>query len=152
MCPNHWYRPDDDSMTPDISIKVKIATNISLVTATTTQLTWETWLYDTHGMISVPYDWRLTCMVKGKYLVHTACNFASNSTGIRWIGIYKNGNSQVFTSNNATVGTGTHLQAAIILDLDVNDYVHVKAHQTSGGNLDLKANNSYFTAHLLSLG
>jgi len=76
----------------------------------------------------------------GKYIIISAIVFASNTTGIRTISIYKNGSSLLDTYQHApTPSAAARCEVTNILSLNAGDYIETYAAQQSGGNLDVNA-------------
>ena len=87
------------------------------------------------------YYWHITAVA----------TFQSNSTGVREIGIFKNGNVVALGTleANPSATSNTRLIATADILLGTTDFVNLRVKQTSGGNLNLQggAEHTYMTAH-----
>jgi hypothetical protein len=73
----------------------------------------------------------------GKWLINGALSFASNTSGVRSIYLYKNG-SFVCAWDSPTPNAGTmSLNFSYILSLVPTDYIEMKFYQNTGGNLNV---------------
>jgi hypothetical protein len=90
----------------------------------------------------------------GKYLITVTIIYAANATGIRIVGLLKNGDftngQQLINLDPPSSGT-TRLTAATVMDLAEADYIQIETLQTSGGSLDLDStySDNVFTATYL---
>ena len=131
------------------------STSQSIANNTETAVTFDTEDFDTNGFhdnatnnsrITIPSGYA------GKYLFTYMVTFVSNSTGIRYLGIRKNGTVVKYPAENSAIATdSTPLSFSVILNLAVGDYVDIVAYQNSGGSLNLTGAgaNSYFQAQFL---
>ena len=121
----------------------------SLTTATLTTLTWDSEVYDDNTFHdNITNNSRLTISDDGKYIVTLAVDFASNNTGTRQIGIYKNGTviRQIVMPNNSA--GQDYLSITDIIYLVAGDYIEGKATQSSGGALDVDITSSFTIARM----
>lgn len=109
----------------------------SLSDTTYSAINWDNEITDTDTMWSSGKPSRLYCKTAGVYNINTSVRFASNSTGVRFIAIAKNGTHICRQNQNATVGYQTYVIASLTITLAVDDYIEVYAFQTSGGNLNI---------------
>jgi hypothetical protein len=77
----------------------------------------------------------------GDYLVTAAARFAANSTGRRFIALYKNGTdvSPPVASGAMAIdlGTSAHMSLAALINLVATDYVELNVFHAAGVSLDL---------------
>lgn len=106
---------------------------------TGTALTFDTETWDSNGLHSTSANTsRITCVNPGKYLVCADVTWAANATGIRSLGIVKNGTGG-YGGSSVPVNSGTlttTLCVTVLVDMVAGDYVEAVAAQTSGGNLN----------------
>jgi hypothetical protein len=90
----------------------------------------------------------------GKYLITVNLIIAANTTGVRIIGLLKNGDftngQQLLNVSAPSTGSG-RLSGATVMDLAVSDYIEVQVFQNSSGSLDLEDtySDNVFTATYL---
>lgn len=103
--------------------------------------------YDTNGIHDpVTNNSRLTCQTAGKYLIVANVEWGTNSAGYRTLNIVLNRTSVIASINSvATVatGVGARLNASIIYDLGVGDYVEVRVYQNAGSGVNVLATAAY---------
>jgi hypothetical protein len=90
----------------------------------------------------------------GYYSIGGNIVFAGNATGIRAVGIYKNGSAFVYVSGiPGGVASDIRANFAYVMSLTAGDYVEVYALQTSGGALNIMPNQSdtTFSAYLIGV-
>jgi hypothetical protein len=125
---------------------------ITLTTATTTLLTFDTERFDTSSIHSTSSNTgRLTAPRAGKYIIVANVRFAPNATGARRVEFRLN------AAGSGAGGTriGMVIQQAVtvaslvtivnltsVYQFASGDYVEVFAHQDSGGNLDVAVLNN----------
>jgi hypothetical protein len=105
---------------------------------TWTAINWATEDFDTDAYHSTSSNTsRITVPAgkAGKYQINAFLVFDPNTTGVRYIGIYKNGTLYKTTSVKANDQYPT-LQISVIADLAVDDYIQVYVRQDSGANRD----------------
>lgn len=112
----------------------------SIPTAVGTLLAFNSERFDTDAIHDVTTNnSRLTCKTAGKYLIFANVEFAANATGVRYINIALNGatviGSQTSLSSDVTIPA--RINASVIYDLAVNDYIEVNVYQDSGGALNV---------------
>jgi hypothetical protein len=99
---------------------------------------------------------RITIKTAGRYVFVVNLGFASNNTGSRQISLRMNGATFLaYKTQTATQGDNTMMDLTICRKFAVNDYLEVRAFQSSGGNLNVLqgANYSpYFGAVWVGLG
>lgn len=95
------------------------------------------------GMWSSGTPTRVTPQTAGVYLVTANVNFNTNATGVRGLGLYKNGTVNPFAyqdaAGSASLSNGLFLSGTV--NLSVGDYVQPLVFQNSGGNLAYVAGN-----------
>ena len=95
---------------------------------------------------------RITLPDAGLYLVVGQFRWESNATGVRRIYLMKNGASTIGTEEyvtyfqNDTSIDDWYMPFVWCATFSAADYLEVRGYQTSGGNLDVKASGSYFSA------
>lgn len=108
--------------------------------------------FDTNSNYDNTTNYRLTPTVAGYYQVSGACNFATNSSGTRFLQIYKNGSSFKQLQNVAANSLNyMNLSGSCLIYLNGStDYVELYVLQNSGGSLDTSGNQAqvYFQAFL----
>jgi len=125
----------------------KTAANQTLSNATWTTITFPEEEFDTDAFHSTSTNTgRLTIPTgkDGKYRINASIVFDSNATGIRLVRFTKNGTffqQGVWGSASSAEQTASHSQ--VIVSLVAGDYVEVQGYQTSGGNLDVKADGGF---------
>ncbi len=142
-----WVKDDVGSSTwtligPADSVRVFNSAAITLTTTTVTALTFDSERWDTNTMHSTSSNTdRLTAKVAGKYLVQGYAGFSANAAGERQLRIDKNNTSIEAAEQRSAVGAGAteYMVVSALVDMAVNDYVQLKAYQTSGGNLNVVA-------------
>ena len=129
---------------------------ITLATATTTELTYDSELYDTDGYHSTSSNTARITVPAGKagyYLIYASVEFNANTSGARELQVRKNGsltNSSGFYQGFSSGGFIANVSSLIYLD--VADYVSIYALQTSGGNLSVFTANNYQQFSAMYLG
>lgn len=112
----------------------------SIANNTATRVSFDAEEYDTDSMHStVTNNSRVTATTAGKYLITANANWASNTTGRRYLSIAKNNTTTLAQMNSAPVsGTGECGQAIVsAASLSAGDYVELEVYQNSGGSLDV---------------
>lgn len=117
--------------------------------------------FDTDTMHdTVTLNGRITIKTAGLYIIRANSGFAANATGVRGIGVRKNGSGGTGPSYggdirlNAGAGDAVYLTVAVIDKLAVNDYLEVITYQNSGVGLALNASdgNQSFSAVWVGIG
>lgn len=110
-------------------------TTQSIANATGTNITYNSEYYDTDNFHStVTNTDRLTIPTSGYYIVTASIYWANNSTGLREIGLQKNGatiREAAHDNINANTQTITNISY-----FAANDYITLRAYQASGGALN----------------
>ena len=129
--------------------------NQSITTGTDTTVTFNTESYDTDGFHdNTTNSERITIPTGkgGKYLITAKTTYASNTTGIRGIYLYKN--AAVFLTYNvqpAFTGECKPLLSYVV-SLTAGDYIYFQTYQTSGGALNLNGGLEMTTFQASYLG
>jgi len=136
-----WAAPASGTITAS-AVQVNKSGNQSVSNSTVTVVTFDTETVDTDGFHSTTTNTdRLTVPTgkAGKYLVVATANFAGNGTGIRQLLLYKNATqvAENVISSNSGAGS-TNVNAQIIVDLAVGDYMTFSVWQNSGGALNMQ--------------
>lgn len=120
---------------------------ITLTTATETTLTFNTERWDTASLHDTGSNTgRLTVPTgaDGIYSITAHVRFASNATGVRFVGIRLNGSTFIAADlRQAVNGDATVLSVPAKWQMVGGDYVEVRAYQNSGGNLDVTSTGNY---------
>lgn len=114
---------------------------------TYTELSWGTEISDTsrlHNPASNPE--KIYIKKSGWYTISAKILFNTSAAGVRIIRLRKNGAVLDRSTMTATPVTGTSSSVAttVPVSLAAGDYVSVEAYQNSGGDLDVKLNESNF--------
>lgn len=120
--------------------------NFSLaISGTTYSITLDSERFDSEAMHDVSSaTTRLTCVTPGRYWIWGNVAFASNATGVRAVQVVWNNTSAVGqTIVQAVNGDVTIAGAGGFWDMAANDYVELRAVQTSGGALNAQAVNGF---------
>ncbi len=108
----------------------------SIPDTTLTPLVFTAELFDTDAMFDVSTDnSKLICKTAGTYLIKGQVLFSPNVTGIRVLNLSQNGESISQMSIAATPSGTSDLEVVTIRKLVVNEYIQLRAKQTSGGAL-----------------
>jgi len=140
----------------DIGARVYSSTGTIISHNTTTTIAFDSERYDTNGIHSGSSS-QLYCNTAGKYIIHGQVEFADNQTGVRNLYIQLNRTTYLNIINNtpSPASFPTRMEIATITDLDVGDYVELRAFQNSGGDLSLVANDQWsieFSMHKIDGG
>ena len=128
----------------DIGVSVTAAAPQTILTGSTTTLTFNTEDWDTSGFHdNVVNNDRLTVPVglAGKYLVTFNVTFDSSAAGSRIVGVHKNGSGIYITDSRdgTSGGFGTSVSISGFVSLAVGDFITGIVHQNSGGNIDVNS-------------
>lgn len=126
--------------------RVYNSANISLTTATTTALTFNSERYDVGGCHSTSSNTsRLTVPTgeAGVYTIGGAVEFASNTTGERILAIRLNGTTDLARQRVDSAGGQVALTVFTDYALVAADYVELTAYQSSGGALNVLATGNF---------
>ena len=137
-----WATP---SSTPTASAcQAKRATDQTISNNTLTVLTFDAHDFDTSSYHSlVTNTERLTVPSTGYYLVNAQVMFATNASGYRQLGIFKNGTRLNYaTATAATSATEATIIFNLMVSLTAADYLEIKVYQNSGGNLAVYGDTS----------
>ena len=134
---------------PAFSAYQNATTTVNNSTATKIALQVEE--FDTASAFDSTTNYRFQPQVAGYYQVTGCINFAPNSSGFRFVSIYKNG-SNAKNGNNVPGGSVNYLTinvSALIYLNGSTDYVELYGSQNSGSNLATSGNaDVYFQAFL----
>lgn len=86
----------------------------------------------------------MTCKTAGKYQITGHIQWPTNATGIRNLDIILNGATVI--ADVTTIGNATNTVDQLVTtlyDLAANDYVELRALQTSGGALNVNSVTNY---------
>lgn len=123
------------------AVKVTHSVSQSIPDFTYTTLAFNTETYDTDTIHdTVTSNSRLTCKTAGKYLINASLSYVPNATGYRGVNIVLNATTATIASVNVPSigGIYTSVQATVVYNLAVGDFVEVQAIQTSGGALNIE--------------
>jgi len=131
--------------------RVRRSTNQTIADATQTEISfsherWDTGANSTYpnGFWAIANPTRLTAVVSGNYIITGHVVFAANATGCRSINIRLTSGAvaSIIAEHGhpavATAARGTAMSIATAFYMQVGDYVELRVHQTSGGNLDVQ--------------
>jgi hypothetical protein len=129
----------------------------SVANVTLTAITMDSEFFDTDNFHSTSTNTsRITIPagLAGKYQLNGALSFTVNSSGIRAISFYRNGNPYLYANMSSTNGSyDMNIAASTVIDLAVGDYVEMFGFQNSGASLNATGNlnsfNSQFSATFL---
>ena len=135
----------------------KITTNQSLSNNTDTAISFNAELFDTNSFHdNSTNNTRMTVPSgkSGKYLLVANLVFAANATGVRNLQFLVNNTTSIGATRIITAGSSenTIVNCSAIIDLVATDYVEVIAFQTSGGSLNINADQSFTTFSITYLG
>ncbi|MEV1331116.1 hypothetical protein AB0J20_16240 [Micromonospora costi] len=131
-------------------VRARRAAAQTLTTGTLTAISWDTEDWDNASMFSGSST-SITLPVAGLWGVLAYAGFTSNATGQRRL-LLEEGSSGVYPtidSRPAVSGDATHVtMSGSYVAATAGVTIRIRAHQTSGGNLDVLA-GAYFTAWLI---
>ena len=121
----------------------------TLTTAVDRILTWDSSTTDVESLSDSLT--KIIAKSEGRYAIVGSVTFEANASGLRYIELRKNGLGVSKVQHSTTGGSAHTIVLHDIVQLDADDYVELRAHQTSGGNLDVNSGegNTFFTAHFL---
>jgi hypothetical protein len=149
-----WATPASGSTFVGCAV-YKVTTNQTLANDVNVDITFNAEEYDTNGFHdNSTNNQRITIPSgkAGKYLLQTEVIFPANTTGVRDVAFLKNGTTTLGSMLVIGVATYTNRVAHLFVgDFAVGDYITVNVNQSSGGNLDVLANQNFtrFTATYL---
>lgn len=123
---------DDDTVFPDVSVKLTKSTHSNVIPQTWNTLTFDTEIFDEHDMhdLSVNTE-RITISEAGKYLV-TGEIYITNTNGDGYVCCAINLNSNMYISYSA-IDSQTHvtkLNCTAIVKLDVDDFLTLEEYHS----------------------
>lgn len=131
---------------------VKLTADESIPNGPTTDIPWDAEVYDVGDWWSNANPTRLTVPTGvTRVIVSTNAIWTANNTGERWLGISKNGSagSRFFGEGSlrhlATNGSELNVTSAVV-EVVAGDFFIAIARQTSGGNLNVRAEESSWFA------
>lgn len=138
----------------DIGCKARRTTTQSIANNTQTAVSYTTEDYDTDTMHdNATNPSRITIRTAGKYLICAGVRFADSSAGALGCTFRLNGVINNYTEIFAKDGTGRGpAMITIIDDFAVDDFIELFVIQTSGGALDIQANQSMIMAQKIDAG
>jgi hypothetical protein len=124
-----------------LEARITRSTHQSIVTATTTVITFDTVTEDVGGFWAAGQPTRLTIPTSGVYVVTTHITFDQHATGFRYVAFRLNGGSATVghqkTQAHAVDGLGyPNLSTGTVRRFTAGDYLEIEVFQNSGGNLD----------------
>ena len=111
-----------------------------IVTATETDLSWDTETHDTNDFYNPTYPTQFVIPIglAGMYHMYSSVQWETNATGIRWIGIYAGGYERIRTTST-TIGTSPFSQyVGTTFQVEEGDIIKVVVYQTRGANLEVE--------------
>jgi hypothetical protein len=150
-----WASPSAASFVGARAYKVTTAQSIS--NNTDTAISFNAELFDTNSFHdNSTNNTRMTVPSGkgGKYLLVANLVFAANATGVRNLQFLVNNTTSIGATRIATAGSSenTIVNCSSIIDLVATDYVEVIAFQTSGGSLNINADQAFTTFSITYLG
>lgn len=127
-------------------LRVNRSSTLSIGSGSSTAITWNAEDYDTDTMHDLGANTsRLVATHAGKYRLTAYCEFATNTTGLRYVAVSKNGTGQLAASPilvTASLGSNVApMPVAWVGELAAADYLEISAFQDSGGNLNITTNS-----------
>lgn len=96
---------------------------------------WDSKSFDSHNGFNLSTG-EYTCPRAGVISIGGDVGFASNSTGLRYAVVQKNGSTELYsTVMSATVGNVSMVSLSGLIQVNAGDLIKLKAFQNSGGNL-----------------
>jgi hypothetical protein len=123
--------------------------NITISNSANNTLTWNSENFDTDAFHSTSSNTARITIPAGKggyYLFTAAVRWNTNSTGRRYIELFKNGSASSSAVSETQPGQYNHCIMSVVLAAAAGDYFTLDAYQSSGGNLDVlgAANGTFF--------
>src|SRR6266540_1593217 len=117
----------------------------TLTTAVSLNLAFNTERFDTDTIHdTLTNNTRLTCKTAGVYEIGGSAEFAANATGVRSLQILLNGATAIVEQDITSTGAVVHrMSVSTVYQLAVNDYVELRATQSSGGNLNVNSTGNH---------
>jgi hypothetical protein len=140
---------NEDPPPGDISARVFASASISIAHDTVVPVPFDSEEWDTDSIHSVSANTsRLTASTPGKYLVFGHAVWDVNGTGVRRIGIQKNG-ADVLVSERGIPMAAETMPMAITThcELAAGDFVELVVDQDSGGPLDIIVSGPSHSIH-----
>jgi hypothetical protein len=133
------------------AVRVFHNTTQSITSALQTVLAFNSERYDqAAGAASTQHDTvtnnsRLTCLYAGIYKITGHIEFAANATGLRLVNIQLNGTTEIARQETLNLGGADPCSLTVTSDyaLAVNDYVQLRAYQSSGGALNVTVSANF---------
>jgi hypothetical protein len=125
------------------AVRVTRSAAATITTGTNTTMTFDVERFDQAGNAAdTMHDnstnpSRLTCRYAGVYLITANIRWAGNATGDRYLSLLYNNTDEIAGVHDTGDATENRQSVSTLWALAVNDYVEVRVHQTSGGNLDV---------------
>src|SRR5690349_3446201 len=110
----------------------------SIPNSAETDISWDTQLVDTDGMITTPST-NITIQRPGVYILQHSVDFVPNTTGIRTTHIGVNGNEIAENGGDPSTISDTGLVCSAITALNQNDVVTAWVYQSSGAALNIQS-------------
>lgn len=135
-----WAAPSGGGGSAVKAVSVYNSTTQSISNATNTAITYNSEIFDTDSFHSTSINTsRLTAPSTGYYLVTACAEFATSSSGMRYLKIRKNGTTEYALVNAKGVSTysGAMSCSAIVHLTASTDYVEAVVYQDSGGALNI---------------
>jgi hypothetical protein len=127
-----------------IAARVYNSGALTITTATTTTLTFDSERFDLGGLHSTSSNTaRLTAPVDGVYAIFGHIRWDNNATGVRELIVRLNGATIIAAEKDDAAGEAMGQSLATLYQLAAGDYVELRARQTSGGNLNVTATGNY---------
>lgn len=120
-----------------VAAQYKRTTAQSIPNASDTLFQPDTKDFDTHNAVTTGASWKFTAPVAGTYLVSYSIGFASNTTGLRYAFVRKNGTGFGAAASAVPVtGADTFVSSSCLVKMVPGDYIDLDIYQSSGGSLN----------------
>ncbi|GAJ04253.1 unnamed protein product, partial [marine sediment metagenome] len=127
------------------SVKVQRTANQTIPNTTWTTIVWQVERWDTDNIWEgVTNPERLTCRTAGKAMIILLATWVLDATGYRTYVVQKNGANIWVGTYNAVDGKETVMVGNFPDDMAVDDYYTFLVYQNSGGDLDMRYEESCF--------
>lgn len=151
-----WASPAAASFVGASAFKNTSVASQSIANNTATAITFNDEDYDTDAFHSTSTNTSRFTVPAGKagyYLLSATITYDVSNTGNRALYFYKNGSPYQYGEQSAGISTwATMMNAAIVINLAVSDYVELYAFQNTGGNLDVLRENTNTRMQITYLG
>lgn len=128
---------------------VRDSSTQAVSTGVFTAITFTTEEFDTGGMVDIAgANTKVTIVTPGPYLVRGQIVWAASSTGVRVAGLRKNGSAPYLSRvSGPAIASGDYIEQEVSWfgNLVAGDYIELMGYQGSGGNLNVRGDDSTAT-------